>query len=65
MEESGNVSVRFTAYLSQEERAALAREAKAHSCSENFIVRLAVRNLLFRTPIPSYLQHELEKGDPK
>jgi len=50
------VSVRFTAYLSKEEREALQRAALVHACSENYIVRMAVRHLLFDSPIPTYLQ---------
>lgn len=50
------MSVRFTAYLSKEERQALQRAAADNSCSENYIVRMAVRHLLFASPIPTYLQ---------
>jgi predicted transcriptional regulator len=38
--------MRFTAYLSDAERAALRRLAEHHHVSENYIVRLALRQYL-------------------
>lgn len=52
--------IRFTAWLSQDERSALRKLAKRQECSENIIVRHAVRAVLFGTPIPTYLQKEAQ-----
>jgi hypothetical protein len=50
--------VRFTTWLSLDERGALRKLAKQQECSENIIVRHAIRAVLFGSPIPSYLQKE-------
>lgn len=47
---------RFTAYLSEEERAALRALASAEECSDNFVLRIALRALLFDKPIPTWLR---------
>ena len=47
---------RFTAWLSVEERTKLRALASEHGCSENFIVRMALRSLLFGHKVPSYMQ---------
>lgn len=49
--------VRFTAWLSRDERNTLRRLAREHECSENFILRMALRPLLHGKPTPEYLQH--------
>jgi len=54
-------SVRFTAWLSFEEREKVRALAREHSCSENFIVRMALRSMLYGTNIPQYLQQEGEQ----
>lgn len=51
-------SDRFTAWLSADERDALRKLASEQQCSENLIVRMALRALLFGKPIPEYLQHK-------
>ena len=38
--------IRFTAYLSADERGALAALAKQHGTSENYLVRLAIRKMV-------------------
>lgn len=54
-------NMRFTAWLSDEERDRLREVAHEHNCSENMIVRIALRSLLLGQPIPSYLQAEKVK----
>lgn len=49
---------RFTAWLSTEERDRIRQLAAEHECSENFIVRMAVRALVLGVPVPSYLKTE-------
>jgi hypothetical protein len=51
-------SARFTAWLSFEERERVRELAREHSCSENFIVRMALRSMLYGTKVPQYLQQE-------
>lgn len=48
--------MRFTSWLSEDERAALRALASELGCSENFIVRMALRSLLFGTDIPDYMR---------
>lgn len=50
--------MRFTTWLDSDERAALQKLAREHERSENFIVRMALRALLFNTPVPAYLKKE-------
>lgn len=50
--------VRFTAWLTRDERTALRKLAREHECSENFLVRHALRSLLFGKPIPEYLRKD-------
>lgn len=47
---------RFTAWLEHDERAALGELARLHDRSANWIVRMALRALLFDDPIPTQLQ---------
>ena len=47
---------RFTAWLSEGERGALRRLARRHGCSENYLVRVALRAMLFGASVPPYLQ---------
>lgn len=51
-------SVRFTAWLSDEEREKLRELAREHNMSENMVVRFAVRAVVLGVPVPSYLQTE-------
>lgn len=51
--------MRFTSWLSEDERAALRKLAAECECSENLIVRIALRGLLFDKPIPSWVAHEV------
>lgn len=48
--------MRFTTWLSGEERDALRALAARLGCSENFIVRIALRSLLFGNEVPDYMQ---------
>lgn len=57
-------NVRFTAWLSTEERDKLHEVANAHGTSDNFILRIAVRSLLLDMPVPSFLQAEKVKNAP-
>jgi hypothetical protein len=52
---------RFTTWLGEDERAALRALAHEHHVSENFVMRMAVRALLFGDPIPTWLQQTREK----
>lgn len=54
---------RFTCWMGEDEREALRVLAREHGCSENFIVRIALRALLFGKPVPGYLQHQADKAD--
>lgn len=49
--------VRFTAWLSRTERDLLAKYAAEHECSENFVMRLAVRQF-FGLPNPAHEKPE-------
>lgn len=51
-----NKGERFTAYLEHDERASLRELAKLHGRSENYVLRMALRALLFNNPVPTYLQ---------
>jgi hypothetical protein len=51
-------NVRFTAWLSFDERERVRALAREHACSENFIVRMALRSMLYGTTVPQYLQQE-------
>jgi hypothetical protein len=46
---------RFTSWLSEDEREALRETARLADCSENMIVRMALRGVLFGKPIPKWL----------
>lgn len=52
--------IRFTTWLDESEREALRKLAHKQRCSENFVVRIAMRALLFNEPIPSYLKDKDE-----
>lgn len=47
---------RFTSWLSAEERTALRALARELNCSENFIVRMALRAALFNATVPDYIK---------
>ena len=51
--------VRFTAWLSKDERKAQRELAAALGVSDNFVIRTAVRNLLFDIPVPRFVREEL------
>lgn len=52
---------RFTSWLGEEERRGLADVARAARVSDNFVLRLALRALLFGEPLPSWLQTAVEE----
>lgn len=52
---------RFTSWLSEEERAALRALASELNCSENILVRYALRSLLFGAAVPGYVKREAEQ----
>ncbi len=44
---------RFTAWFSEDERAAIRGLAVHNRCSENFVIRTALRAMVFREPVPT------------
>lgn len=59
------MSERFTSYLSEKERAKLRAVADELDCSENFVLRTALRSALFGQPLPTWLTHATQVTDKR